>query len=59
MAARPLEHLVGVHVHRGDAGEEDEDDEAVEEEEGEEVPLGGAQQLQLAQDAAFNMVSFN
>ena len=59
MAARPLEHLVGVHVHLGDAGEEDEDDEAVEEEEGEEVLLGGAQQLQLGEDAAFNMVSFN
>ena len=59
MAARPLEHLVRVHVDRGDAGEEDEDDEAVEEEEGEEVLLGGADQLQLAEDAAFNMVSFN
>ena len=59
VAARPLQHLVGVHVHRGDAGEEDEDDEAVEEEEGEEVLLGGAQQLQLAQHAAFNVVSFN
>ena len=59
VAARPLEHLVGVHVHRGDAGEEDEDDEAVEEEEGEEVLLGGAEQLQLAEDAAFNVVPFN
>ena len=59
MAARPLEHLVRVHVDRGDAGEEDEHDEAVEEEEGEEVLLGGAQQLQLAEDAAFNVVSFN
>ena len=59
MAARPLEHLVRVHVDRGDAGEEDEDNEAVEEEEGEEVLLGGADQLQLAEDAAFNMVSFN
>ena len=42
MAACPLEHLVCIDIHGGDASEEYEDDEEVEDEEGGEVLLVGA-----------------
>ena len=59
MTACPLEHLIGVHIHGGDAGEEDEDDEEVEDEERGEVLLVGEKELQLFKETSLYVVSFN
>ena len=59
MTACPLEHLIGVHIHGGDAGEEDEDDEEVEDEERGEVLLVGEKELQLFKETSLYVISFN
>ena len=59
MTACPLEHLVRVDIHRGDAGDEDEDNEEVEDDKGGEVLLVGAEELQLLQETSLHMVSLN
>ena len=59
MTACPLEHLIGVHIHGGDASEEDEGDEEVEDEERGEVLLVGEKELQLFKETSLYVVSFN